>query len=146
MSVADAAGFVHEPTSIDTWRTVLNAVIDNVQGCVLERNGAGGMHFANSTSASNDLIRSSRKLSSTILTLITVDDANAKVVYIYAVGSPFETILNKYMSGYNVGVNPDNPVAFLTAVSPTNASSTLSKAGSSSFERGNRRSDVKARY
>ncbi len=48
MSIADSAGMVHEPTSIDHWRTVLNAVIDSVQSCVLEDNGAGGMRFANS--------------------------------------------------------------------------------------------------
>ena len=50
MSVADASGTVNDPTSIDTWRTVLNAVIDDVQDCVLEGGGAGGMHFANSKS------------------------------------------------------------------------------------------------
>lgn len=48
MSIADASGTVHEPTSIDTWRTILDTVIDDVQECVLEGN-AGGMHFANST-------------------------------------------------------------------------------------------------
>lgn len=144
MSVADASGFVHEPTSVDKWRTVLNAVIDNVQGCVLESKGAGGMHFANSTS--NDPVELDQCLSSKILTSITVDDANAKVVYIYAVGSPFENILNRYMSGYKRGVNPDNPIAFLGAASPVNASSPLTRGGSSSSSEGNRRSGVKARY
>ena len=47
MSIADAYGQVHEPTSIDTWRTTLNAVIDDVQECVLEGNGVGGMRYAN---------------------------------------------------------------------------------------------------
>lgn len=47
MSIADVHGTVREPTSIDTWRTVLNAVIDDVQKCVLEGHGAGGMRFAN---------------------------------------------------------------------------------------------------
>ena len=53
MSIADANGIVHEPTSIDMWRTVLNAVIDNVQECVLEGEGAGGMRFANRMYSSN---------------------------------------------------------------------------------------------
>ncbi len=35
MSIADVHGTVSEPTSIDTWRTVLNAVIDDVQECAL---------------------------------------------------------------------------------------------------------------
>lgn len=144
MSVADATGLVHEPTSIDNWRTVLNAVIDNVQGCVLESNGAGGMHFANSTS--NGPITLDQRLWSKILTLIIVEDANAKVVYIYAVGSPFENVLNRYMSGYKLGVNPDNPVSFLRAASPANASSPLTQARSSSFRSGNRHNGVEARY
>lgn len=50
MSVADGSGFVNEPTSVDTWKSVLNAVIDNVQSCVLEGNGIGGMHFVNGKS------------------------------------------------------------------------------------------------
>lgn len=144
MSVADAAGFVHEPTSIDTWRTVLNAVIDNVQGCVLESNGAGGMHFANSKLI--DTLRFDGRAFSKTLTLVAVDDANAKVVYIYAVGSPFENTLNRYMSGYKRGVNPDNPISFLGAASPINASSTIFQAGTSSYSGGNRHSGVKARY
>ena len=48
LSSADSSGTVHEPTSVDTWQTVLNAVIDSVQECVLEGRGAGGMRFANS--------------------------------------------------------------------------------------------------
>ena len=48
LSSADSSGTVHEPTSIDTWRTILDAVIDSVQECVLEGNGVGGMRFANS--------------------------------------------------------------------------------------------------
>ena len=54
MSSADVSGTVHEPTSIDTWRTILNAVIDNVQECVLEDKGAGGMRFANSEQTVQD--------------------------------------------------------------------------------------------
>lgn len=57
-----------------------------------------------------------------------VDDAHAKVVYIYAVGSPFESILNRYMSNYNRGVDPDNPRAFLGATVAANSSVTIGRA------------------
>lgn len=112
MSVADGSGVVDEPTSIDNWKTILNAVIDDVQDCVLEGNGAGGMHYANSV-----LIQ--HCLGSHLVHLVSradqniVDDVQAKVVYIYAAGSMFENILNRYMSGYHRGIDPDNPAAFL---------------------------------
>lgn len=48
MSVADETGVVHQATSVDTWRTILNAVIDNVTACVIKGDGAGGVLFANS--------------------------------------------------------------------------------------------------
>lgn len=48
MSIADSVGIVHEATSIDKWRTILDAVIDDVQACVIRSNGDGGVHFANS--------------------------------------------------------------------------------------------------
>ena len=47
MSIADTNGIVRDPTSIDTWRTTLEAVIDSVQDCVLEGGGVGGMRYAN---------------------------------------------------------------------------------------------------
>ena len=49
MSIAESNGIVRNPTSIDSWRSTLNAVIDLVQECILESKGAGGMHFANCT-------------------------------------------------------------------------------------------------
>jgi len=130
MSVADTSGHVHESTSIDTWRTVLNAVIDNVQSCVLEGNGAGGMHLANRTSScpfSSIDVFLLKKLMPAV-----VDDEYAKVVYIYAVGSPFESVLNKYMSGYTQGVNPDNPISFLAATAPRNSSTRSDRSRPSS--------------
>ena len=48
MSIADSAGIVREATSVDKWRTILDAVIDDVQACVIRSYGAGGVHFANS--------------------------------------------------------------------------------------------------
>ena len=55
LSVADEAGVVHEPTSVDKWKTTLNVIIDTVQDCVLETGGAGGMQYANSKLTSLDL-------------------------------------------------------------------------------------------
>ena len=129
MSIADSSGVVHDPTSIDTWRTTLNAVIDDVQECVLEGNGAGGMRYANRMSP---LLRHLNLEVWTLLTKFLVDDEQSKVVYIYAVGSPFEVILNKYMSNYNRGVDPSNPIAFLGNKMLANASNfSLSMVSSS---------------
>ena len=48
MSIASSQGKVSEATSIDKWRTILNAFIDEVQACLVEGHDAGGMRFANS--------------------------------------------------------------------------------------------------
>ncbi|KAL2037091.1 hypothetical protein N7G274_010218 [Stereocaulon virgatum] len=98
MSVADKAGVVHQPTSVDTWRTILDAVIDDVTSCVIQRNGAGGVFFAN------------------------VRPPHAKVVYIYAQGSAFEKAMNFYMSSYVRGLDPNEPVSFLGRSAVVNSS------------------------
>ena len=125
LSSADSFGTVHEPTSIDTWRTVLNAVIDSVQECVLEGRGAGGMRFANSQLTFNSSIYG-HLLNGIKLTMTIVDDASAKVVYLYAPGSPFETVLNQYMSSYKTGIDPDNPYSFSKIEMALNSSTTQS--------------------
>ena len=58
-----------------------------------------------------------------------VDDDHAKVIYLYAVGSPFELILNRYMSDYDRGVNPFNPSSFLAMLTHANGTSAIGKTG-----------------
>ena len=122
MSIADSDGIVRNPTSIDAWRSALNAVIDLVQECILEGKGAGGMHFANCTfKGSRTLLKSDEHPQR--LTVMPVDDADAKVIYVFAPGSPFEGVLNKYMSSYSLGVDPNNPLSFLDVTKAANSSS-----------------------
>ncbi len=53
LSIATPEGVVQEATSVDKWRTVLNAFVDAVQLCIIEGKGkgSGGMWFANSMPA-----------------------------------------------------------------------------------------------
>lgn len=53
-----------------------------------------------------------------------MEKPDAKVVYVYARGSPFEGSLNKYMSSYKRGLNPENPNAILIYSAPVNSSIT----------------------
>ena len=36
---------MNKPIGIDTWRNILINVIDDVQSCMLEGDGSGGMHY-----------------------------------------------------------------------------------------------------
>ena len=40
---------------------------------------------------------------------IAVEKPDAKVIYIYGRGSPFEQSINRYMSSYDKGLDPNNP-------------------------------------
>ena len=56
--------------------------------------------------------------------LLSVKKPDAKVVYVYARGSPFEGSVNNYMSSYKQGLNPYNPNAILVDSAPANSSMT----------------------
>ena len=120
MSVADHRGVVHQATSVDKWRTILDAVIDNVTACVIRGNGAGGVLFANGMCCSAvDLEQLDQ-----ILIWFSEGPPRAKVVYIYAQGSMFENLMNFYMSSYVRGLDPNEPAPFLSRSTVVNSSVT----------------------
>ena len=53
---------------------------------------------------------------------MVVDDENAKAIYIFAPGSPFEEALNKYMSNYHLGIDPNNPLGYSVGAMSSNSS------------------------
>ena len=121
LSIATSSGVVQQATSVDRWRTVQNAFIDIVQDCLVQGKGkdSGGMLFANSMHAT---LYSKPQCYNLGLTLLSVIKPDAKVVYVYARGSPFEGSVNRYMSSYKQGLNPYNPNAILLDPAPANSS------------------------
>ncbi len=127
LSIATPSGVVQQAASTDRWRTVQNAFIDIVQDCLVEGRGSGGMLFANSMPAT---LYSKPQCHNLGLTLLSVKKPDAKVVYVYARGSPFEGFVNRYMSSYKQGLNPYNPNAILLDPAPANSSVTEGAATS----------------
>ena len=123
LSIATPGGVVQKATSVDKWRTVQNAFIDTVQICLIEGTGegSGGMLFANSMPAT---LYSKPHCYNLGLTLLSVQKPDAKVVYVYARGSPFEGSVNRYMSSYKQGLDPYNPNTIFVDSAPANSSIT----------------------
>ncbi len=64
------------------------------------------------------------------LTLLSVEEPDAKVVYVYARGSPFEESINRYMSSYEQGLYPYDPNAIF--VDSTSVNSSMTEMGTTS--------------